>query len=384
MQQQAIVPIIHGRNVILKAQSGTGRMLTFVIAALQKVDPKNRECQIVVLTPNRGITVEMWRLLRDLGRPLGVISQTCLEDGDGIDVEEVSQFVCGGESTTTSPHVIVGTSVKVLGHIQAGDLETSSVGLLMFADFDTLLAKQLEYTLKCIFNAVRPSNSQSDPKLQVVLYFDLQTPELLHIADQLTQQQQTDEVVKIFIRKVPIHLHHVRHYYLDVDREEWKLETLCDLYEMMCVPQLVVFCNTREKLEWLAHALQSPTSPLNNGSPTEVAVMHADQSAQERATVMQSFRRGSNIRFLIIATPLVLEHVDIAQLALVVAYDLPLDQEVYLRRCGRGTLRMRQYWQRPVCVSFVRGQEEMGLLKSIESGIGSEILEMPMNLVDYL
>ncbi|KAG0294355.1 Eukaryotic initiation factor 4A-III [Linnemannia gamsii] len=131
------------------------------------------------------------------------------------------------------------------------------------------------------------------------------TPELLHIADQFTQKQQTDEVVKIFVRKVPIHFLHVRHYYLAVDREEWKFETLCDLYEGRCVPQLVVFCNTREKPEWLTHALESPACPLNKGVSIEVAGMHADQSAQERAAVTQYFRHGGNIRFLIVATPLV-------------------------------------------------------------------------------
>ncbi|KAF9155723.1 translation initiation factor eIF4A [Linnemannia schmuckeri] len=380
LQQRAILPILQGRNVILKAQSGTGRMAAFVIAALQKVDPRTRECQVLILTPDRGVAVEFWRLLRDLGGAFGIACRTCLDDVDGIvEVEEeVGRVVCGSDTSVT-PHVVVGTPDRVLDYIQAGELNSSSLGLLMVADLDIFLRKSLDYALECIFNTLTPSSSRFDSKLQVALYFDLQTPELLHTVDQLTHKQIPNEVVKIFVRKVSINLNHVRHYYLDIDREDWKLDTLCDLFETLTSPQMVVFCNTREKLEWLTHALQSPTSPLytNNDQNITVGCMHADHTALERAAVMRSYRRGE-IRILILATPLVRENIDVTQLPLVVGYDLPLDQEVYLRRCRVSS------WQRLVCISFVKGQEEMGLLRDIERSIGSEVLEMPMNIADYV
>ncbi|KAK3809644.1 MAG: P-loop containing nucleoside triphosphate hydrolase protein [Linnemannia elongata] len=400
VQQRTILPILQGRNVILKAQSGSGRMAAFVIAALQKVDPNTHECQVLILTAERRAAVDVWRLLRDLGGPLGVVCRTCLDCDGAVGEEgddEVGRFV-GGSETSATPHVIVGTPSRALHHIMTGDLKSGSVNLLMVVDLDTLLHKQLGYPLECIFNTLTPSSSRSDPKLQVALYFDLQTPELLHTTTQLTHRRQhsneTDEearVVKIFVRKAPINLLHVRHFYLDVDREDWKLETLCDLYDTLVVPQMVVFCNTREKLDWLAHALRSQTSPLyiNNtiiNHETDVAsrvgCMHADLSPIDRARVMKSFRQG-DIRILLLATPLTRSDLDVSQLSLVVGYDLPQDQEVYLRRCG---VNLSAFYYRPrlVYISFVKGQEEMRLLRDIEAGIGDTISEMPMNVADYL
>ncbi|KAF9272337.1 translation initiation factor eIF4A, partial [Linnemannia elongata] len=403
VQQRTILPIIQGRNVILKAQSGTGRMVAFVIAALQKVDPRTCECQVIIVTAERGVALDVWRLLKDLGGPLGVDCRTCLDGDNGTAGEEeegTSRFVDESDSSATPPHVVVGTPGRVLHHIQAGDLESSSVDLLMVTDLDTLLLKQLGNPLEGIFNALTPSSSRSDPRLQVALYFDLQTPELLHTATQLTHRPQysnnnDDEaarVVKIFVRKVPINLLHVRHFYLDVDREDWKFETICDLYDILVGQQMVVFCNTREKLDQLAHSFQSPTSPLyTNPQVTDhetqvvarVGCMYVDQPSLDRARVMQSFRQGE-IRILILATPLTFSDLELAhQVNLVVGYDLPLDQEVHLRRCGVRRWGMSYWQQRLVCISFVNGQEEMGLLRDIEAGIGDMISEMPLNIEDY-
>ncbi|KAF9084544.1 Eukaryotic initiation factor 4A-III [Mortierella sp. GBA35] len=244
----------------------------------------------------------------------------------------------------------------------------------MIIDLDTLLLKQPGYPLECIFNTLTPSSSRSDPNLQVALYFDLQTPELLHIATQLTHgpqhsnddndnNEEKERVVKIFVRKI------------------------------MIGPQMVVFCNTREKLDWLAHGLQSQTSPLYiNAQDTDhetqvvarVGCMYVDQPPLDRARAMQSFRQGE-IRILLLTTPLTLSDLDVAQyVGLVVEYDLPQDQEVYLRRYGVNRWGVPYRQQSLVYISFVKGQEEMGLLRDIEAGIGDTVLEMPMNIEMYL
>ncbi|KAF9080478.1 Eukaryotic initiation factor 4A-II, partial [Mortierella sp. AD031] len=369
-----------------------------------KVDPSTHECQVLILTAEHGVALDVWRLLSDLGGPLGIVCRTCLDGDDAVGEGEVGRFVGGSDRSATPPHVIVGTPGRVQHHILAGNLQLSSVDLLMIIDLDTLLLKQPGYPLECIFNTLTPSSSRSDPNLQVALYFDLQTPELLHIATQLTHRPQLsnddndnnegkERVVKIFVRKVPINLLHARHFYLDVDREDWKFETICDLYEIMIGPQMVVFCNTREKLDWLAHGLQSQTSPLYiNAQDTDhetqvvarVGCMYVNQPPLDRARVMQSFRQGE-IRILLLATPLTLSDLDVAQyVGLVVGYDLPQDQEVYLRRYGVNRWGMPYRQQSLVYISFVEGQEKMGLLRDIEAGIGDTVLEMPMNIEMYL
>ncbi|KAG0372617.1 translation initiation factor eIF4A [Mortierella sp. AD032] len=224
VQQQAISPILKGRNVVVKAQSGTGRQVAFVIAALQKVDTKEQECQVVILTSDQDGTLEVVEVLQDLGGALGVVSWACPED------EEESSWIV----RPSAAHIVVGTPGRVLDHIQTNGLSSSSISLLMVADMDTMMLKQLGDTVESIFQLLAPSTSRSHPKLQVALYYDLQTPDLVRIADQLTythpqqQEQRGGGTAKIFVRKIPLSLERVPHYFVDVSREEWKFETLCD------------------------------------------------------------------------------------------------------------------------------------------------------------
>ncbi|KAF9134821.1 translation initiation factor eIF4A [Mortierella sp. 14UC] len=246
VQQQAIVPIIEGRNVMVKAQSGTGRMVAFVVAALQKVDLRNDECQVLILTPGRAAALEVLGLLQDLGGSLGVVCRTCLEDEEGEPEQEVRM----PRGTTT--HIVVATPGRVLSRIQAGGMLSSSMDLLMVADLDTMLLKQLGNTVESIFQLLTPSTSHSDPKLQVALCFDLQTPELVRLAGQLTLTRQQEHggnrVVKIFVRKTPLSLHRSRHYFVDVTREEWKFDTICDLYETYTPPNSQQRCKPSDEV----------------------------------------------------------------------------------------------------------------------------------------
>jgi ATP-dependent RNA helicase len=75
-----------------------------------------------------------------------------------------------------------------------------------------------------------------------------------------------------------------------VEREEWKFDTLCDLYDSLTITQAVIFCNTRKKVEWLADKMKQ-----NNFT---VSMMHGDMKQQERDAIMGEFRAG-NSRVLI-------------------------------------------------------------------------------------
>ncbi|KAG0278538.1 translation initiation factor eIF4A [Linnemannia exigua] len=373
VQQQAICPILKGRNVVVKAESGTGRRVAFAIAALQKIDTRQQECQVVILTPDQAGALEVVESLKDLGGAMGIVSWTYPEDE-----EESSRIIW-----PPAVHIVVGTPGSVMGHIQALGLSSSSVSLLMITDMDRILLKRLGSAVESIFQLLAPSTSRSNPKLQVALYFDLQTPDLVRITDQLTfthpqrQEQHGGETVRIFVRKSHLSLERVPHYYVDVSREEWKFETLCDLYELLMLPQIVVFCNTRTSQDRLISLLRAPASPLID---VPVASLHESLSTSERATVMQTYRRGES-RILILSTPLTLKHVDVAQVPLILGYDFPLDQEVYLRRCGAWPSR---FGRRSFFVSFVIGAEEIAVMRGIEEGLGTEVPEMPMNIADLV
>ena len=132
--------------------------------------------------------------------------------------------------------------------------------------------------------------------------------------------------VRILVKKEELTLEGIRQFYISVEREEWKLDTLCDLYETLTITQAVIFCNTRRKVDWL-------TEKMHQRDFT-VSAMHGDMDQKERDVIMREFRSGSSR--VLITTDLLARGIDVQQVSLVINYDLPTNRENYIHRIGRG------------------------------------------------
>merc|ERR1712168_970395 len=110
--------------------------------------------------------------------------------------------------------------------------------------------------------------------------------------------------------------------YIDVDQEERKLDTLCDLYDTLTITQAVIFCNTRRKVDSL-------TQHMSQRDFT-VSAMHGDMDQKERDVIMKEFRSGSSR--VLITTDLLARGIDVQQVSLVINYDLPTNRENYIHR----------------------------------------------------
>jgi ATP-dependent RNA helicase len=82
----------------------------------------------------------------------------------------------------------------------------------------------------------------------------------------------------------------IKQFFVAVEKEEWKFDTLCDLYDTLTVTQAVIFCNTRRKVDWL-------TEKMREANFT-VACMHGEMPQAERNTIMEQFRSGARWVFL--------------------------------------------------------------------------------------
>lgn len=107
---------------------------------------------------------------------------------------------------------------------------------------------------------------------------------------------------------------------INVEKEEWKLETLCDLYETVTITQAVIFCSTRRKVDWL-------TQQLHDRQFT-VSAMHGDMKQEEREVIMKEFRSGSSR--VLITTDLLARGIDVQQVSLVINVSLHLQSTVEL------------------------------------------------------
>jgi len=171
--------------------------------------------------------------------------------------------------------------------------------------------------------------------------------------------------VRILVKNAQLTLEGIQQFYVAVEREEWKLETLCDLYETLTVSQSIVYCNTRRKADFLEDQMTQ--------RDFAVSVMHADLAPEERNLVMRQFKAGASR--VLISTDLLARGIDVQQVSLVINYDLPKKVESYLHRIGRSG----RYGRKGVAINFATA-EEARVLRAIERYYSTQIEELPADI----
>ena len=87
--------------------------------------------------------------------------------------------------------------------------------------------------------------------IQVILLSATMPVEVLEVTKKFMP-----EPVRILVKKEELTLEGIKQFYVNVEKEEWKLDTLCDIYETLTITQAVIFLNTRRKVDWLKQKLQ--------------------------------------------------------------------------------------------------------------------------------
>merc|ERR1712174_150152 len=200
--------------------------------------------------------------------------------------------------------------------------------------------------------------------IQVVLLSATMPPDVLDVTKKFMR-----DPVRILVKKEELTLEGIKQFYIGVEKEEWKLDTLCDLYETLAITQAVIFCNTRRKVEWLTEKMHARDFTCS--------AIHADLDQKEREVIMREFRSGSSR--VLITTDVLARGIDVQQVSLVINYDLPTNRENYIHRIGRGG----RFGRKGVAINFLTS-EDVRTLREIEQFYNTQIDEMPMNVADLI
>ncbi|KAI6240476.1 hypothetical protein M3Y99_00456200 [Aphelenchoides fujianensis] len=165
--------------------------------------------------------------------------------------------------------------------------------------------------------------------------------------------------IRILTKQEELTLEGIRQFYISIEQEGWKFDTLCDLYDSVNITQAVIFCNTRRKIEQL--------TGLMADKKFTVSCMHGDMEQSERDLIMREFRSGSSR--VLISTDLLARGIDVQQVSVVINYDLPTNRENYIHRQG-------------VAINFAVSTDYR-LIKEIESYFNTQIDEMPADVSQY-
>jgi translation initiation factor 4A len=348
IQQRAIVPVVKGHDTIAQAQSGTGKTATFSVGILQKLDVSSRYCQALVLAPTRELAQQIQKVCLSLGDYMNIQCMACI---GGTNVRDDMRRLEDGV------HVVVGTPGRVFDMINRRALRVDQMKLFVLDEADEMLSRGFKDQIYDVFRFMPPS-------IQVGLFSATMPQEVLEITAQFMR-----DPVRILVKRDELTLEGIRQFYVAVEREEWKLDTLCDLYETLTITQAIIYCNTRRKVDWLAEKMSA--------RDFTVSCVHGDMEQRERDVIMREFRSGSSR--VLITTDLLARGIDVQQVSLVINYDLPTNRENYIHRIGRSG----RFGRKGVSINFL-ARDDVRLLRDIEQFYNTQIEEMPMNVADLI
>lgn len=343
VQQRAIVPLGKGLDVIAQSQSGTGKTGAFSIGLLQRIDCQSSKIQALILEPTRDLANQSFRVITSIGEPMGVAAHVII---GGTSVRDDLNALRKGVN------VVVGTPGRLLDHISRGSLRLDELKVLILDEADEMLSAGFLEAMRDIMNEIPPT-------CQIGLFSATMPPETLELTERFMKNP-----LRLVMNKDQLSLPGIDQYYVDVGREEWKFDTIVDLFDSVSVSQCVIFCNTRKKAVWLKDKLAAKDFPVD--------CMHSDMPQAERTDVMAKFYQG-NVRVLI-ATDLIARGIDAQGVGFVVNFDLTRNFENHLHRIGRGG----RFGRRGVAINFVTS-EERNLLHDLCAFYSITIEELPQN-----
>jgi ATP-dependent RNA helicase len=210
-------------------------------------------------------------------------------------------------------------------------LLTRGIKILVLDEADEMLNRGFKEQIYDIYRFLPPTT-------QVVLVSATLPAEILDMS-----QKFMNAPVRVLVKRDELTLEGIRQFFVQVEKEEWKFDTLCDLYDTLVITQACIFCNTKKRVDWLTDKMRE--------AHFTVSAMHGDQPQRERDAVMAEFRSGATR--VLVATDVWGRGIDVQQVSLVINYDLPTSRELYIHRIGRSG----RFGRKGVAINFAADED---------------------------
>lgn len=303
MQEAAITALQQRQDLILLSPTGSGKTLAFLLPLLARLQGGQARVQALVLVPSRELALQIEDVFKKMQTGLKV---NCCYGGHNIQTEI--------NNLSEPPALLIGTPGRVIDHLDRGTLDLDHVETVVLDEFDKSLEfgfqAQMEYAIRKMPALQQRILTSATDLAQIPEFVGLHTPQRL---DFLAER---DAVEKLEVRKV-------------ISPEADKLETLLRLICKLGEQAMLVFLNHRDAVERVSQYLD------------EQGVLHdyfhggLDQNMRERT--LTKFRNGSSR--ILVTTDLAARGLDIPEIAAVVHYHLPINEDAFTHRNGR-TARM--------------------------------------------
>ena len=304
IQAKAIPAMMEGKDIIGQAQTGTGKTSAFGIPLLEKIDPKNKKLQAIVLCPTRELAIQVAEEIRNLAKYMHAIKVLPIYGGQEI-VKQIRSLKSGTQ-------LIIGTPGRVMDHMRRKTVKMENIHTVVLDEADEMLNMGFREDIETILEGV--------PEERQTVLFSATMPK--PILDITKRFQKNAELIKVTKKELTVP--NIEQFYYEVKpkNKEEVLSRLLDIYN----PKLsVIFCNTKKQVDLLVNGLL--------GRGYFAAGLHGDMKQAQRDRVMEGFRKGKTE--ILVATDVAARGIDVEEVEAVFNYDLPQDDEYYVHRIGR-------------------------------------------------
>ena len=345
IQQLAIVPMSKHTDILAQAQSGTGKTGAFTIGSLSVIDPNIKAPQVIVICPTRELSQQTQRVAQAIGEHMGL--KTLSATGGNQLRSDIGTLKAGAQ-------FIVGTPGRIYDLIRRGDLVLDSMKYVILDEADQMLEDLFAEQIKTILSNRFPNSTH------LALFSATMPPNVLEIAETFLNNP-----VRILLPPDEVTLEGIKQYYVNLERDDWKLPVLLDLYQRITVNQCLIYVNKRQKAEWLAKQLSAQGFTLE--------FIHGEMDVADRKKRMDDFRSG--VVRVLISTDLLARGIDVQQVSMVINFEMPVQRENYVHRIGRSG----RYGKKGVAINLIAG-DEINSVREIEKTYSTVIQELPEDL----
>jgi translation initiation factor 4A len=343
IQKKSILPILKGNDVIAQAQSGTGKTACFAISSIQLVDTTIQNTQAIIMSPTRELSSQIKNVV----------------DALAINITNFkSQLLVGGTYTENdiitlkqdSPHIIIGCPGRIFDILRRKHINLELIKLLILDEADEMLSSGFKDQVYNIFDLL-PNN------IQKALFSASMPPTITELISKFVTNP-----IRIIVKSEQLTLEGIKQYFVSLENDAMKYETLKDLFSTFSVAQCIIYCNSVSRVSDLYEAMN------NDGYP--VCLIHSNLDKSTRQTNYDDFRRGK-FRVLI-SSNVTARGIDIQQVSTVINFDIPKCVHAYLHRIGRSG----RWGRKGVAINFIT-RRDYKQLKDIEQFYQTNISELP-------
>jgi ATP-dependent RNA helicase DeaD len=304
VQARAIPYLLARRDMMIQSRTGTGKTGAYLLPLLARVDPARPLTQALVLVPTRELAQQVGVESELLGRDTGARS-AAVYGGVGYG-PQLAALKAGAQ-------VVVGTPGRILDHLLRRSLILDGLSYLVFDEADRMLSMGFYPDMRRVQSYLPPEG------VSAFMFSATFPPAVIRLADQFLVRPGF-----LNLSSDHVHVTDVEHAYYVVDGMD-KDRSLVRIIETENPPSALIFCNTKQRVEYVTTVLQRFGYDADD--------LTSDRVQADREKVMQRVRKG-NLRFLV-ATDVAARGIDLPELSHVFQYEPPEDPEAYIHRAGR-------------------------------------------------